>query len=420
MDTVLKIDWLQKFIAAVFITSFVAISSAYAVRPAQVFSGPIVVDDAYVAANGNVITGNYQGTATAPAITITTTQPIVILNTTVQGPFDLISGTNSNVTVLNSMGIGTNPNVQNVQKGIFLRVNNPVNILVQNCVTQGVRLGIFLQGYAGDFTHNNTVSILSNVFNNIDARPSDGFGSYFTTRQYNGQAVHLGNMNGVPDMEIGWNEVINLPNQSSTGALIEFNESGGTAASPTIVHDNYIQGAFPTYPGRDLYEFGGILMNGLPDDTATFTTSYVNIYNNSIVATANYGIAIVAGNNNNVYNNRVVSSGFTSTGAFYPMSTYGAAFGALNINLFNQSSTVFFNNTISNNILGLIKNNGSGGPIRSDWSLPGQSGNVDGNTDFLPDTSSSPTLADEANELVLWQAKLKKSHHTVGLTHPLN
>jgi hypothetical protein len=92
-------------------------------------------------------------------------------------------------------------------------------------------------------------------------------------------------------------------------------------------------------------------------------------------------------------------------------SYYGAAYGAYNINLLNLPSTVFFNNSISNSTIGLIRNsgsaapNGKGTPVRADWSLPGQGGSVNGNIDFSPDAASSPTMTDEDNELVAFQAK---------------
>jgi hypothetical protein len=395
----------SKIKMSVLVLAMTLSSSAFA-------SGPLVINDAYVQANGNLINGgSYTGTITTPAITVLTKQPIIILNTTVQGPGDLINAfgvEGADLTVLNSTGLGTNPNIRGVQKGIFIKILNPANLAFRNCTITGVRLGLYLSGYGGNHTHWHTIRIMGNNFINVDARPSDGKNDYSETGQYNGQALHFQNVTNVPAMEIGWNSVVNDPDQSSSGALIEFSETSGTPTERFKIHDNYIQGAFPTQPGLDLYQFGGILMNGMPTDTAPYATAYVDIYNNVIVATANYGIGIAAGHDISAFNNRVVSSGFLASGAFYPKANYGAAYGAFNINRFNQTSNVFFNNLVSNNVLGLIANGGNNVPVRSDWSLPGQGSNVAGNTSYQPVSNARPNMSDEAFEYQNWQNRLKR------------
>jgi hypothetical protein len=393
------------------LTAIAATLALFTITPA--FAENLVIDDAYIQTNGNLITGDYDGTPTIPAILVTTTAPVIILNSNIETSGDFIVGQGGNdITVINCTAVADNPNVRGMQKGIFLRVTKPVNIAMRNNVIQGVRIGLYLNGYSGNHTHNQTIRVIGNNFLNIDGRPSDGKNGYSTSGQYNGQAIHVGNAYSVPDMEYAWNQVVNQPNQSATGAIIEFSESGGTSASPTLVHDNFIQGAYPASPGTDLYGFGGLLIDGSNSDTAITTSAFINVYQNQIVSTANYGLAITAGHDISFNNNRVVSSGYTQIGVFYPMSSYyGAAYGAYNINLLNLPSTVFFNNTISNSTIGLIRNsgssapNGKGTPVRADWSLPGQGGSVDGNIDLSPDTASSPTMTDEDNELVAFQAK---------------
>jgi chitinase len=386
------------------LTAIVAATALFTITPAFAQTN-LVVDDAYISANGNLITGDYSGTTTTPAILVTTAAPVIILNSTIETTGDFIVGQNGNdITVVNCTAIADNPNVRGTQKGIFLRVTNPVNISVRNNIIQGARIGLYVNGYSGNHTHNQTIRVIGNNFLNIDGRPSDGKSSFAESGQYNGQAVHIGNAYGVPDMEYAWNQVVNQPNESATGAIFEFSESGGTAASPAIVHDNFIQGAYPAAPGTDLYGFGGLLIDGAKTDTATTTSAFINVYQNQIVSTANYGMAITAGHDINFTNNRVISSGYTAAGVFYPMSSYyGAAYGAYNINLLNLPATVFFNNNISNS--GSAAPNGKGTPVRADWSLPGQGGSVEGNLDFSPNAASSPTATDEDNELVAFQAK---------------
>ncbi|MES2218882.1 MAG: hypothetical protein V4501_10785 [Pseudomonadota bacterium] len=377
----------------------------------------LVVDDAYVQTNGGVITGDFTGTPAAPAILITTTLPVVILNAMLESSGDFIVGQGKNdITVLNCTAVADNPNVRGKQKGIFLRVTNPVNVAMRYNVIQGVRIGLYVSGYTGNHTHNQTISVIGNNFLNIDGRPSDGNNGYSESGQYNGQAIHMGNAYNVQAMEFAWNQVINQPNQSATGAIFEFSETSGTASSPVRVHDNYLQGAFPASPGKDLYQFGGMEVDGATNDTLATTSAFINFYNNQIVATANYGIAIMAGHDINFSNNRVVSSGYTGNGVFYPMSGgYGAAYGAYNNNQLNLPPTLFFNNNIMGNTLGLIRKSGNsaptgtGTPTRADWSLPGQGGSAEGNVDFQPNSSTSPTTTDEASELIAFQAKLREN-----------
>jgi hypothetical protein len=383
--------------------------------------GPIVVDKAYIKKHGNIISGDYEGTLTQAAITIVTSEPIQIVDSHLQGPGDLIQAVidPANIYVYNTSGLGTNPNVKGVQKGIFLHVNKALNIVMNNNYIKGMRQGLYVDGYVGNHTHTNTISVMENVFSNVDGRPSNGANDYAGTGQYNGQAIHIGNVCNTADMQIAWNEVINVPRESATGAIFEFSNTGGTSTSHMLVHDNYIQGAFPAAPGAsgilDLYQFGAIALNGGPNDTVRNATAFVDVFNNQVVATANYGIALAAGHDNTIKNNRVVSSGFLTNGVFYAMSSYGDATGAYNTNIFNQPASVFFNNNITNNVIGLIKNDGNGNPVRSDWSLAGQGGAVEGNTSFLPNDNSDPTVHDEAVELANWHAKLRAKNIIVGL-----
>jgi hypothetical protein len=399
------------------VTACMAASPAMAVK----WHAPIVVNKAYLKKHGSIISGDFQGTLTQAAITIVTSDPIQIVDSNLEGPGDLIQAivVPANISVYNTSGVGTNPNVKGVQKGIFLHVNQALNIVMNNNYISGMRQGLYINGYVGNHTHTNTINVLENVFSNVDGRPSNGANDYAGTGQYNGQAIHINNVCNTADMQIAWNEIINAARESATGAVFEFSNTGGISTSHMLVHDNYIQGSFPAAPGApgilDLYQFGAITLDGGPNDTVRNATAFVDVFNNQVVATANYGIALAAGHDNTIKNNRVVSSGFLSNGVFYAMSSYGNAYGAYNTNVYNQPASVFFNNNITNNVLGLIKNDGSGNPVRSDWSLAGQGGAIEGNTDFLPNDNADPTVHDEAVELANWNAKLHLQHKVIGL-----
>jgi hypothetical protein len=384
------------------------LSSYYAIN----YQGPLVVNNNYIGENGNIITGNFQGTLTQPAISVTTTTPVTIINSNVTGPGDLIYAAGANITVLNTKGIATNPNVANVQKGMFVHVEGAINVKVENCSAEGVRFGVYINRYSGNFTHNNTVKILNNLFTNIDARPSDGNGGYVKNGSWNSHAIQLNAVrSGVPNMEIAWNEIVNTPFNSQSNDLINIYGSNGTAASHLLIHDNYAQGAYPAKPGVDTgYSGGGIITDGNATQIADTTASYIDIYNNQVVSTSNYGIAIAAGHDIALYNNRVVSSGFVN-GIFISKLN---AVGAYNWNCYNQPSTVFFNNHVHDNYIGLISKNSSGSLFRNDVWLPGQNYNLENNLSFQPNNAQSPSATDEANEYKAWQKKFKLAHKTIG------
>jgi parallel beta-helix repeat protein len=394
-----KLNWRLHTLATTMLTcALLPFSNAYAIH----YQGPLVVDSNYVKKHGNVITGNYQGSTTFPAISITNmSTPIVIANCNLTGPGDLIYAVNSNVTVMTTTGIGTNPNIANATKGMFVHAVNPINLTVSKNAISDVSIGVYVGGYSGNGSISQTITINNNKFSNIDGRPSNGNGGYVTSGSYNAHAIELINVTAVPGIVIDWNEIDNVPFQSQSGQIIDLVDASGTASSPMLVHDNYASGAYPADPGVDAYSGGGILVDGTASDTAKTASAYINIYNNQVVSTANVGIAISAGHNNTVYNNRVVSSGLISNGTFVAGSS---AIGMYNWNFYQQPATVFNNNVMHDNVVGLLRKV-SGALQRADFWLPGQTTSVNNNS-FTPNNTSAPTLASEAAEYAAWQLKL--------------
>lgn len=379
------------------------------------FAGSLVVDDAYVTKYGKEVKGgNFQGTTTQSAILVTTTTPITISNTTVSGPGNLIQlNKGTHVTIVNTTGTGTNPNVSGTQKGAFVNANNIASIDMHNCTITGTRFGILVVGYTGNASAGDTISITKNVFNNIDGRKSDGNGGYIIQADWRAHAIQLNGIHGAPHVEIAWNQVITVPFQGDISDNINIYDSGGTQNDPLLVHDNFIKGALPGDPGVDVYHGGGIICDGTANATSTSTTQFVNIYNNQVTMTANYGVGIAVGHDNTIYNNRVVSAGILSTGGVAYASTF--ATGGYNYNAHSQTSSVFFNNHVKNNVLGLLRPSSSGSStlMRADWYLPGQS-STENNISFTPVSNKSPILADEATELANWQQKLLDNSITIG------
>jgi hypothetical protein len=93
------------------------------------WSGPIVISE------GGTYSGNWQSTdARTPAVTVTTTAPVVIENAHIRSVGSLIKTTmaGSNLTVRNSLGVAANAAVKGQPNGVFLEVSSPTKLDVEN------------------------------------------------------------------------------------------------------------------------------------------------------------------------------------------------------------------------------------------------------------------------------------------------
>ena len=86
------------------------------------WSSPIVITE------GGTYSGNWQSTdAKTPAVTVSTTAPVVIENSHIRSVGSLIKTTiaGSNLTVRNSLGVAVNAAVKGQPNGVFLEVTSP-------------------------------------------------------------------------------------------------------------------------------------------------------------------------------------------------------------------------------------------------------------------------------------------------------
>jgi hypothetical protein len=355
-------------------------------------------------------------------VTVATSEPVVIFGATIRSKCDLIrvTGAHAHVTVRGTRGYGLNPNVAGKTAGRFLTADGFDNVTVERCYLESTA-GIYLLNYAGDDTPAETVRVVGNRAKNIDGRKSDGAGGYLT---YNSrtplaggatqdgfvpvQFLQLDKVIAVPGMEVAWNEVINEPFVSRVEDNINIFLSSGTPASPLLIHDNYIQGAYTINPAQGntsdaTYSYdwdfsgGGILLgDGYSAANPARDPAYVRAYNNQVVSTTNYGIAISAGHDNDFSDNRILSSDLLPDGV---TRIYGENSGAYIWNLYNAPPDRFYNNTGSNNAIAWSQQSG-----RQDYWMPDDAAWV------APLSISGPvTRAMELAELASWTAKLAAS-----------
>jgi hypothetical protein len=379
------------------------------------WSGPLTITQ------GGTYSGNWKSTdPNTPAVTVATTAPVVIQNSYVTGPNDLIDDPfyGNNLTVKNVIGLGVNPNVRGQANGLFVDAQNPILLDVENCYFENVQFGVYVRGYGGNRDGIQTVTILNNRGRNLLGLESDGNNGYLSgeTNWRWAHAIQLSAMPSVPGIKIAWNEIINYPYQSLVNENVNMFDSGGTSSSPAEFHDNYIQGAYAYNPAVDSYNGGGFVTDGSAFDTAATASAYHNVYNNQIVGTVNMGIEFSTGHDNVAWNNTVIASGLLPNGTKIPSQNVGIVIDDVYGNIKSGS---MYNNDMYGNTVGWMC-----WAARCAW---------DGyrNDEYFPDNNSyyytnqsisaNPiTLQAENSEYSTWLAKIGSNGIVVGPVAPAN
>jgi hypothetical protein len=330
------------------------------------------------------------------AVRIATSEPVELRDCRVSGSGLLVSNSVPNVklAVRNCVFQGLYPGQRGRSGSYAMLVTSFDYLDVQHNLV--VQKGGFK---AIDWSGEGSVPAVTVKFNrarNIDGRHADGAGGYLDDAAGRDllQFVQLDKVNG-PGIEIAWNEVVNWPFSSNPEDNISVYKSGGTPGSPLLIHDNYIEGAYPPDPSTDRYYGGGILVG---DEGGAWSV----VRDNIVVAPTNYGVAIAGGTNNVLRGNRVVSSGQLSDGR--PIAAQNVGVYVWN----NSAPAAWGNNSAFENVAGLSKP----GKGRNDWWLPDCTGRCD-NTHFRPQ-SQAVTREDEKSERVRWRDRLAAAGATVG------
>ncbi|WP_420593592.1 NPCBM/NEW2 domain-containing protein [Deinococcus sp.] len=401
-------DWAAPMLLGCSAGSSTSTPTPTAPKPAPVttikYSSPIVIT------KGGTYSGNWESTdSNTTAVYINTKDPVIIENSNIRGKGNLISGFSYNLIVRNVRGYGINPNVAGKSAGKAVNAEVVQNLRVENSYFEHTR-GIYVRAFAGDPSKGQTIKILRNQFRNTDGRRSNGNGGY--NGEYDiVQAVLFNQVQGIADAEIAWNEIINEPNNSRTEENINMFLSSGTPSSPIRIHDNYIQGAYGINPNDNgTYPGGGILL-GDGRTTDPKKSGYGRVYNNQIVSTTNHGLGIAGGTDNQIYDNRVLSSGRTADGKRLPAANVGLYVwdpqGAAKF-----APPTFSKNRMANNTVGWTRVGADGKQSNNAMWFPNcgtQSTDCSGNTDM-----GTVTLTMEKQEFDRWKAKLSSNNVKVG------
>jgi len=360
--------------------------------------------------------GTYHGTwnsddAAAPVILVKTKDPVIIENSTLRGRGNLIvcNTRHADITIRNTRGLGMNPNIAGKAAGRFASIERFDRVVIENCEMEGTA-GIYLLDYAGKGTAKQSVRIVGNRSKNIDGRKSDGNDGYLNSAELV-QFVQFDKVRHLAGVEIAWNEVVNEPGNSAVEDNISIYLSSGTPDSPIRIHDNFLRGAYPLHPQTDQYSGGGIMLGDGVGQVTSEDPSFVQAYDNVVLDTTNYGIAISAGHDNSFYRNRILSAGVLPDGRKIAAQNVGAYIW----DSYKAGKDHFFNNSGSENVIGWAKGN-----ERNDWWTPNATSwekNVNWPGVGVVIGGPIPIKAYEAEEK-LWRDRVKRAGVSVGLTNP--
>lgn len=235
--------------------------------------------------------GIYQSTdATVPAVTISTTAPVILSRAHIihKGIGVRALGSRSKITILDSVFDQLDPGpapVANRHRAVNTS-DTDIFVFEHNILTNGDGVLIGSGGPANPATQ---VHVNYNMSTNIGHYPHPSA---------DGPAVQFIALENVscPDVQIQWNHSFNQPGQSGVDDNILLIYSGGTDSSHRVdISHNLVDGAYPVTPDAN-YVGGGINQG---DDSASPTRLSVwsSAHDNVVVSTTNYAIAVNSANN---------------------------------------------------------------------------------------------------------------------------
>jgi hypothetical protein len=292
-------------------------------------SGPMTI------AQGGVYSGlNVAGTNTAPAINITTTDPVTITNSTItnsgaDGVEDIHAGVSLAFT--NCHFIGLNPNVTGkylecaLDLGTGSYGKGPSSVKVQHCTfTQPGHIPVSIAG----MNPGATCVITDNWFVNMQGCPSDGNGDWQWASWPDARthAIQVGGAPGI-NCQIEWNLVQNTPFQSSCDDVINLYQISGTASNHVQCSNNFVDGMYPGIingPGAQHEDGAGFTTDGLFTNPLSEMCAYIDFVNDYAVNIGGKNIQIPIGHDITVNGFHAYTSGYTPDSTHTPLWSYNA------------------------------------------------------------------------------------------------
>ncbi len=370
---------------------------------AVTYSGPIEIT------SGGTYTGNWESLDPAvPAVKISTTSAVTIINSNIRSKGHLIENTvqNVNITVKNTNGYALNPGAGNYN-GRFIKLSYPKNVVVENNYIEGCSFAVYIFRFNGSGSTSETVKIRYNKIKNIDGRKSNG-ADYDRTGWMHNCGIQLNDVENIGNIEIAWNEIINIPYNSSVGDVINMYDSRGTSSSYINIHNNYVEGGY--YGDATAQNSGlGVIVDGAAT-TSDQAPAYINLYNNQVVNATNAGVGTTIGSNTNIYSNRTVNSGnlpSDGTNNLHPGYGIGVLSYQASQSEYMDGSTI----QIYDNVSGWMSQKKDGTIFRQDYYTPV------GTRTNCTSISGDITRSTEEAEYTTWQNKLSTQGIKLGVNN---
>jgi hypothetical protein len=298
---------------------------------------------AIVIRSGNrTYTGNWESTSNqTPAVTIATTEPVVIDGCNLRSKGDLVRATvaGARVTIRNCYARGLHPGVKDKLHGFFLYADSPSLVVVENNRMERTR-GVLVRNWR--HATGEVYRVRFNEVVNIEGRYTSSSTGYQTDHNNQARLFGAGNVHDVAGgVEVAWNRVTNRPGMSAVEDTISFYGSGGSTTVPYLVHDNLIDGAFGAVPSTG-YSGGGIITDGEDGETSTTTDQYIVISDNIVLDSLNYGVKISQGHHNKLLRNIAIRDGRFLDGTAYISSSGVKVNAGSGLGLLNAKGTTFF------------------------------------------------------------------------------
>jgi hypothetical protein len=374
------------------------------------YEGPVTIS------TGGSYTGCWSSNSpTTPAVRVTTTSPVSIVNSGIQSKghgIQLARG--GRLTVRGSSITILNPGVPGVVKNRWIYGPGFASATIENNDLTSGR-GVFLSDWTG--TASDGVKFRYNSIRDVDGRTSSGSGY---TNDWNistgyGVAFQLANSRNIPNVEVAWNEVVNVPGQSAVEDNFSFWMSSGTPSSPIHVHDNYIQGSWRPDIATNHMNYGTAINTGDGDGSGGHSNAelgYMLVERNVATGVASLCYGLSYGHDITVRNNRCVVSGNADwdPGPGTDIRRISQSDWAVGLGgPWNSSGTPgFTNNSMRDNVSSLW-NRTKG--VRNDWWMPDCSGVCTGNTRLH---AGEITLDDEINEHNMWLERVASAGIRIG------
>jgi hypothetical protein len=272
--------------------------------PSLTYEGPLTLTKGALISNRN-----FRSTDGTPVIIPNTSEVVIFTDCIFAGNGDdIVKCPGYTSLVFIRCSFYADANIKGNQGAKAINDYKPRYLRVENCYIEGGS-GILAEQLDETAANTHTIIIRYNRFRNISKAKPDG-----SDGAQHCHAIQLSNIPGLKaSSEISWNECINEPGKSWVEDIINISSSGAVVDAPLLIHDNYLQGAYPL-DLKSPFTGSGLTVEG--------SSAFVLAYKNQVVDCMNACMNIAGGDNILFYDNDMVSAALQGDGSLYWAGCY--------------------------------------------------------------------------------------------------